>query len=296
MDWASLSAFVAIADCGSFSAAAARLHLTQPAVSKRIAHLEQTLEVRLFDRLGRQVLLTEAGRLLLPRARQMLAEADAARRALQDLGQDVGGQLSLATSHHIGLHRLPPLLRRFAALHPRAALDIRFVDSERAYAQVLQGEAELAVTTLGPTEAPLQATVVWQDPLRFAVAPDHPLAQLPKVGLADIAAHPAVLPDAGTFTHRIVAEAFARRGLPLQLRMTTNYMETIKMMVSVGLAWGALPETMVDAHVKVLPVPGVQLSRELGYVVHGGRTLSRAAQAFVALLREDAAAKQSRRR
>src|SRR5690606_25507512 len=283
-------------DCGSFSAAAARLHLTQPAVSKRIAHLEQSLEVRLFDRLGRQVLLTEAGRLLLPRARQMLAEADAARRALQDLGQDVGGRLSLATSHHIGLHRLPPLLRRFAALHPRAALDIRFVDSERAYAQVLQGEAELAVTTLGPTEAPLQATVVWQDPLRFAVAPVNRLAQLPKVGLADIAAHPAVLPDAGTFTHRIVAEAFARRGLPLQLRMTTNYMETIKMMVSVGLAWGALPETMVDAQVKVLPVPGVQLSRELGYVVHGGRTLSRAAQAFVALLREDAVAKQSRRR
>ena len=296
MDWASLSAFVAIADRGGFSAAAEQLHLTQPAVSKRIAQLEQDLDVRLFDRLGRQVVLTEAGRLLLPRARQMLAEADAARRALQDLGQDVGGRLSLATSHHIGLHRLPPLLRRFAALHPRAALDIRFVDSERAYAQVLQGEAELAVTTLGPTEAPLQATVVWQDPLRFAVAPDHPHAQRARVALSHIAAHPAVLPHAGTYTPRIVAEAFARQGLPLQLRMTTNYMETIKMMVSVGLAWGALPETMVDAQVKVLPVPGVQLSRQLGYVVHGGRTLSRAAQAFVALLREDAAAKQSRRR
>lgn len=292
MDWSSLSAFVAVADCGGFSAAAQRLHLTQPAVSKRIAQLEQALDARLFDRLGRQVLLTEAGRLLLPRARQMLAEADAARRALQDLGEDIGGRLSLATSHHVGLHRLPPLLRRFAALHPRAALDIRFVDSERAYAQVLQGEAELAVTTLGPTDAPLQARVVWPDPLRLVVAPDHPLARLAKATLADVAAHPAVLPDAGTFTHRIVAEAFARRGLPLQLRMTTNYLETIKMMVSVGLAWGALPETMLDAQVKVLPVPGVQLSRQLGYVVHGGRTLSRAAQAFVALLREDAASEE----
>ncbi|TWH04754.1 Transcriptional regulator [Pseudoxanthomonas taiwanensis J19] len=161
------------------------------------------------------------------------------------------------------------------------------MDSEQAYAQVLGGDVELAVTTLGPTEAPLLATPVWDDPLRFVVAPDHPLARMAKVGLADIAAHPAVLPDPGTFTHRIVAQAFARRGLSLQLRLTTNYMETIKMLVSVGLAWGALPLTMLDAQVQVLPVQGVQLSRQLGYVVHGGRTLSRAAQAFIALLRGD---------
>ena len=119
MDWASLAAFVAVAEHGGFSAAAGQLHLTQPAVSKRIAALEQSLQARLFDRLGRQVVLTEAGRALLPRARQMLAEAEAARRALQDLGQDIGGRLSLATSHHVGLHRLPALLRHFTALHPR---------------------------------------------------------------------------------------------------------------------------------------------------------------------------------
>lgn len=284
MDWASLAAFVAVAEHGGFSAAAGQLHLTQPAVSKRIAALEQSLQARLFDRLGRQVVLTEAGRALLPRARQMLAEAEAARRALQDLGQDIGGRLSLATSHHVGLHRLPALLRHFTALHPRAALDIRFMDSEQAYAQVLQGQVDLAVTTLGPSEPPLRATPVWNDPLLFAVAPDHPLARLARPTLADIAAHPAVLPDPGTFTHRIVADAFARRGLSLQLRMTTNYMETIKMMVSIGLAWSALPQTMIDSQVVVLRVQDVQLSRQLGYVVHGGRTLSRAAQAFIGLL------------
>lgn len=284
MDWTGLTAFVAVAETGGFSAAAEQLHLTQPAVSKRIAQLEQSLQVRLFDRLGRQVVLTEAGRVLLPRARQILAEAEAARRALEELDQGIGGRLRLATSHHVGLHRLPALLRRFTAAHPQVALDIRFVDSEQAYAQVLQGEVELAVTTLGPTEAPLRATPVWDDPLHFVVAPDHPLARQSKVGLADIAAHPAVLPDAGTFTHRIIAEAFARHGLPLRLRLTTNYLETIKMMVSVGLAWSALPQTMVDAQVRVLAVPGVQLRRQLGHVVHGGRTLSRAAQAFLALL------------
>ena len=288
MDWASLNAFVAVADHGGFSAAAAQLHLTQPAVSKRIALLETSLGARLFDRLGRQVLLTEAGHLLLPRAKQMLAEADAARRAIDDLDQDIGGRLSLATSHHIGLHRLPPLLRRFSALHPRAALDIRFVDSEQAYAQVLQGDAEVALTTLGPTQPPLRSTPIWDDPLHVVVAPNHPLASRAKVTLADLVAHPAVLPDAVTFTHRIVADAFARRGLSLQLRMTTNYLETIKMLVSVGLAWSVLPQTMLDAQVRVLPIKGVALSRQLGCTVHGGRTLSRAAQAFIALLKADA--------
>ncbi|RZA17995.1 MAG: hypothetical protein EOP93_12240, partial [Lysobacteraceae bacterium] len=137
--------------------------------------------------------------------------------------------------------------------------------------------------------APLLSTPVWQDPLRFVVAPDHPLARRRKVALADLAAHPAVLPDAGTFTHRIVADAFARSGLSLQVRMTTNYMETVKMLATVGLAWSALPETMLDAQLQVLPVREVQLSRQLGTVVHGGRTLSRAAQAFIGLLEEEAA-------
>ena len=91
MDWASLTAFVAVAEHGGFSAAAGQLHLTQPAISKRIALLEASLDARLFDRLGRQILLTEAGRLLLPRAKQMLAEAEAARRAIDDLDQDIGG-------------------------------------------------------------------------------------------------------------------------------------------------------------------------------------------------------------
>ena len=285
MDWASLNAFVAVADHGGFSAAAAQLHLTQPAVSKRIALLEASLDARLFDRLGRQVLLTEAGRLLLPRARQMLAEAESARRALQDLGEGIGGRLRLATSHHIGLHRLPPLLRRFSALHPQVALDLRFMDSEQAWNEVLHGQCELALTTLGPAEAPLVATPVWDDPLRFVAAPDHPLARMRRVTLADLAAHPAVLPDANTFTHRIVAEAFAQRGLTLQLRMTTNYMETIKMLASVGLAWSALPETMLDAQLQVLPVREAKLTRQLGSIVHGGRTLSRAARAFVELLK-----------
>ena len=288
MDLASLDAFLAIADSGSFSAAGERLHLTQPAVSKRIAVLEGQLGRRLFDRIGREVALTEAGQALLPRARRILAELDDSRRALDNLDAEVGGRLSLATSHHIGLHRLPPLLRAFSHEHPQAALDLQFLDSEQAWAQVLHGRVELALTTLGPAAAPLRTVPVRDDPLEFVVAPDHPLAARDDVTLADLAAHPAVLPDADTFTHRIVADCFASAGLAPTLRMTTNTMETLKMLAGVGLAWTVLPHTMLDAQTTVLRVPGVALRRQLGYVTHAGRTRSNAARAFMALL--DAAA------
>ena len=282
MDLATLNAFIAVAESGSFSLAGERLHLTQPAVSKRIFALEQQLEVRLFDRLGREVGLTEAGRALLPRAYRILGELEDTRRALANLNGEVSGRLTLATSHHIGLHRLPPVLREFTRRYPAVSLDIRFLDSEVAYEDVLQGRTELAVITLAPeaqtpgarmpgartpdTRALLRAVPVWEDPLDF------------------VAAHPAVFPGPHTFTHRIVHRLFEAAGLTPQVAMSTNYLETIKMMVSIGLAWSLLPRTLLDDQVVRLTLPGPQLTRQLGYVLHTERTLSNAARAFMELL------------
>ena len=285
MDLANLNAFIAIAETGSFSAAAERLHLTQPAVSKRIAGLEQQLAVRLFDRLGREIGLTEAGRALLPRAYQILGVLDDTRRALSNLTGEISGRLTLATSHHIGLHRLPPLLRAFTRAHPQVALDIQFLDSEVAYEEVLHGRAELAVITLAPeTREPVNAVMVWNDPLDFVAAPEHPLARKGHISLADVAQHPAVFPGGNTFTHHIVRRLFEREGLTPTIGMSTNYLETIKMMVSIGLAWSVLPRTMLDEQVASIELPGIQLTRQLGYIVHTERTLSNAAHAFMKLL------------
>jgi len=285
MDLANLTAFIAVAEAGSFSEAGERLHLTQPAVSKRIAALEQQLQVRLFDRLGRQVSLTEGGRALLPRAYRILSVLEDTRRALNNLNGDVSGRLTLATSHHIGLHRLPPLLRAFTRAHPQVVLDIRFLDSEVAYEEILHGRAELAVITLAPeTAAPVRAVKVWDDPLDFVAAPEHPLARDGQASLSDVALHPAVFPGDNTFTHHIVRRLFEQEGLTPNIAMSTNYLETIKMLVSIGIAWSVLPRTMLDDQVKPLTLPGVRLSRRLGYILHTERTLSNAARAFMTLL------------
>lgn len=289
MDITALQAFIVVADGASFSRAADALFLTQPAVSKRIAALENELRARLFDRMGRSVRLTEAGEALLPHARRVLAELDAGRQAVADLRGTVGGRLRIATSHHVGLHRLPPVLRAFAAQYPDVDLDLHFMDSEQACFAVEHGELELAVVTL--PEAPpstLAVETLWPDPLDLVAAAEHPLAGRAAPAPADLAAYPAILPAPTTFTRRIVAEALRPYGLQLRVALETNYLETIKMMVSVGLGWSALPRTMVAGDLVTLRVPGIEPERRLGLVHRVGRTPGNAARAFVAIVREHA--------
>jgi len=287
LDIQNLQAFLLVTEEGSFSLAAERLHLSQPAVSKRIALLEAGLGCELFDRIGRNIRLTEAGQALLPHAKAIVQQLFTAEQAVRDLSGDVAGELRLATSHHIGLHRLPPVLSAFSKTFPSAHIDIDFMDSEQAYDLIMQGRSELAVVTLAPAADDSVVTrPVWQDPLVFMVAADHPLAAGGGRTLSDLAAHPAILPGLTTYTGQIVKRLFAQHRLSLQVSMATNYLETIRMMASVGLGWTVLPRTMLDSGLVALPVSGIEIGRTLGLVYHRSRSLSRAAQAFVAVLED----------
>lgn len=301
MDTQNLQAFLAVADQDSFSEAASQLHLTQPAVSKRIAALEQQLGSRLFDRLGRRITLTEAGRALLPRARQILLEVDDTRRLISDLSGKVGGTLALATSHHIGLHRLPPILREFSRAYPQVSLTLDFLDSEKAYEQVVQGRYDVAIITLAPeseatansgmpaikVDERIQAHSLWPDSLRFVAAPDHALARGDQLSLQSLSPYPAILPDFNTYTTRLIKGMFDSRGVDLAITMATNHLDTIKMMVSIGLGWAVLPDTLIDQQLQVLDIEGLHVTRKLGCIYHRERRQSNAASAFVALLRQE---------
>ncbi|MBI1425342.1 MAG: LysR family transcriptional regulator [Gammaproteobacteria bacterium] len=281
MDVASLKAFLAVAEHGSFSTASAQLFLTQPAISKRIAVLESELDTPLFDRIGRQVTLTQAGKALLPRAQKILLEIEDSTRAIRNLSGDISGLLSIGTSHHIGLHRLPPVLRAFTKAYPEVELDIHFMDSEEACRAVEHGELELGVVTLPLQAAPvLQTKLVWPDPLCVIVGKGHPLAQQKQLSFKQLAEHKAVLPARGTFTREIIEQAFGKHRVHVNISLSTNYLETIKMLVSVGLGWSVLPESMLSRDIVAIPTPGLKLKRELGIVWHKARTLSNAAQAL----------------
>ena len=285
-----LAAFLQVADSGSFSTAAGVLHLSQPAVSKRIALLEQRAGRRLFDRIGRRVHLTEAGRTLLPYARRVLQDLEDGRRALSLLAARVAGRLSIGTSHHIGLHRLPPVLKRYTHDFPDVDLDLHFMDSEVACQAVVAGRLEIGIVTLPLQPLPaLDSAEVWPDPLAVVVAPEHPLARRRRIRLKELAAHPAVLPDEATYTHRIIKAELARHGVQPRVLLATNYLETLKMLVAIGLGWSVLPRSMLDRSVRALATPGFAPARSLGVVWHRDRTLSAPARRLIAQLGHRAA-------
>ena len=285
MDQNQLKAFIAIAETGSFSHAAEQLFVTQPAVSKRLAQLEEQLGTRLIDRIGRTVNLTEAGLTLLPRAEALLRDMDDMKRSITNLTGEVSGSLSLGISHHLGLHRLPPYLQAFNEAHPKVKLDIEFLDSEVAYEAVQQGKVEWGIITLADKPATnITSITLWDDPLVFVTANNHPLVKKKKVSLAQLVEHDAIFPGLNTFTGRITEALFHAHELKLNVTLTTHYLETIKMMVSIGLGWSLLPATLVDASVTQLNTPGIRSSRTLGVIHHKERTLSNAASALLELL------------
>lgn len=287
MDTQSLRAFLAVTEQQSFSLAAEHLHLTQSAVSKRIQQLESQLNTSLFDRHNRTVSLTEAGHALLPRARQILDLVADTELQLMNLDGEVSGILSLATSHHIGLHRLPPVLREFTSRYPAAQLNLSFMGSERAYQAVNLRQVELALTTLetGNGNPPdIHVMPLWQDDMVCVCAPGHPLAAVPTLTLNDLAAVPAILPEPDTITFQLIERVFRQQGLMLNAPMPTNYLETIKMMVSVGIGWSLLPASMLDKQLHPLSWPAAPVQRQLGLIHLQKRTLSNAALALINIL------------
>lgn len=288
MDIPNLYAFVAVADTGSFSTASEQLFLTQPAVSKRVSSLEAELDSPLFDRIGRKVTLTEAGVALLSRARTILHQVEDSKREIQNLSGHIAGKLSIGTSHHIGLHRLPPILRAFTHAHPEVELDLHFMDSEEACQAIEHGDLEMGIVTLPMEPAKvLQTTKIWSDPLDIIVNQSHPLALLSEVSPKQLAKHSAILPTAGTYTRQIFEHTMRAHKLKLKIGLSTNYLETIKMMVSVGLGWSVLPRSMLNKELKTLNIDGIKLERQLGVVWHSGHTLSNAAKAMSIMLKQD---------
>ena len=289
MNIQNLSAFIHVSETGSFSKAADRLFITQPAVSKRVSALEAELDVKLFDRIGKTVQLTEAGHALIPCCLRILAELEESRRIVNNLSGHIGGQLKIGTSHHIGLHRLPPVLSRYKQRYENVDLDIHFMDSEEACAAVLKGELEIAIATLpGKPPEKLATQIIWHDPLGIVVSAKHPLAKQKNVTLKNLIQHPAILPSQSTYTRALLEKMLGIKTDKLKIAMETNYLETIKTMASIGLGWSVLPLSMCDKNLVRIDIKNINMQRQLGVAWHRERTLSNAAKRLIDVLSEHA--------
>ena len=160
------------------------------------------------------------------------------------------------------------------------------MDSEEACEGVVKGELELAIATL-PEQAQKNLTteIIWHDPLGIVVSHDHPMSQKKIIPLTEIIKHPAILPSKGTFTRALLEQTPGLETAKLNIAMETNYLETIKMMVSIGLGWSILPISMISDDLKVLGIKKFSMQRQLGIAFHSERTLSNAASMLLKQIR-----------
>ena len=287
MNLAAFEAFIKVMETGSISQAADALFLTQPAVTKRIHSLEDYFGVKLFESAGRGVQATHAAHALLPKVKNWLNELGDIHHTLSHQQGQVQGKLKIGTSHHLGLHHLSAYLRTYVQRFPDVTLDVHFVDSEQAHEQVLAGDLELAFLTLPPQgDDRLSYITLWEDPLVFVAAPFHPLAQQSSLQLEDLIAYPSLLPAAQTYTSQITLAEFEKRGVKPKITMSNNPLESIRMLVSIGLGWSVLPKTLINADLQQLDL-NVDMNRQLGMVWHPSRTQSRAVLELIALMQQD---------
>lgn len=179
--------FVAVAEQGSFSRAAEQCHISQPSLSQQIMKLESKLGQQLFDRLGRRIALTDAGRQLLEHATMILAEVENAKRQMRDSDGRVHGKLSVGAIPTIAPYLLPPAIESFLRRHPEVEVTIKEDLTGHLIAAILSGEVDLALVALPIPDARLHVEPLMTEPLLLAMPRGHRLAKRRRITLAEMA-------------------------------------------------------------------------------------------------------------
>jgi len=208
-----LRIFVAVAEQEHMTRAAEALNLTQSATSAAIAALEERHAARLFDRVGRNIKLTSAGRLFVTEARAVLARASAAETMLADLAGLKRGSLSLAASQTVGNYWLPQLIHRYRSRYPGIALDLKIGNTEQVAAWVQDGRADLGFVEGAIDDPALSARVIAEDKMVLVVGASHPWAGKRAPKLDEMRAASWVAREQGSGTRKIFETALAGLGL-----------------------------------------------------------------------------------
>lgn len=289
MNMKHLRLFHAVAEAGSVSAAAGRLHISQPAVTRQLKDFEARLGTVLFHRLPRGMRTTEAGALLQDYARRIFALEREAERGLGELDSLEAGELAVGASTTIGDYLLPPIIATFRQRYPRVILNIEIANTERIEQRLDTWQLMLGFTE-GPSAHPaLRADVILQDELLPVVGAAHPLARRRKLALADLADATIVLRESGSGTRRVVEEKLREHAVSFASALYIGSTEAIKRVVNAnaGVAW--LPRISVTRELESgalvrLPLKEMTIYRPLYRIQRPDRRLSTAARAFLDLL------------
>ena len=287
-----LRIFVTVAAREHVTLGARDLNLTQSATSAAIAALEARYDTKLFDRIGRRIVLTEAGRLFLVEARAVLAQAAAAEKVLVDLAGLAHGSLTLAASQTIASYWLPALVQRLRARHPGLKLAITIGNTEFVARQVRLGEADLGFAEGGIDDPALTAWPVAPDDMVLVTPVTHPWAWRPPTAPEQLIAGPWVLREPGSGTRAMLEDHLASLGVPagaLNVALEYPSNEAVRAAVEAGSGVTVISRRVVAGAIRAgtlmevaFPLP----QRHFLALRHRERYLTRAAQAFIDLVAE----------
>jgi len=248
MELHQLRYFVAIAETGSFTRAAEREGVTQPTLSEQILRLESKdkgIGRRLFDRLGRTIVLTDAGRVLLGHAQAIVSAVDEAERAVRDSGE--GGRLRVGAIPTLAPFVLPPAVTRFRKEHPAVQLQLKEDLTERLLADLLAGELDIGLMALPIRDDRLHVEKLFSEPLVMALPPKHKLAKKAEVKLADVVDEPFILlDDVHCFGDQVLSFCH-RGGLEPRVVCRGEQIVTLLAMVAAGQGVSVVPEMAAAA-------------------------------------------------
>lgn len=284
-----LRLFAAVVDHGGFTKAAAKLNLSQPAISKSLNELERQLNVRLLDRSGRSAQLTDAGQTLHARARELFGVERVAERELREIRGLKRGRLSVAASTTIATYLLPPVLGRFHRRRPSIRIRAVSANTRSVTKLLLESRVDVALVE-GPVSDERIEVLPWRgDELVVIAPPDHPLLQREQVDVEELEEWQFLVREPGSGTREVSERALAGHGVRLRKTLRVGGTETIKQAVAAGLGLAivskaAASDQLALGRIAALTVSGLVIRRTLTRLKLRGRGTSPPGQELELLL------------
>ncbi len=300
MDFDQLTTFLEVAKLGNFSRAGQKLFRSQPAVSAQIRQLEQEYGEKLLDRAGKSVRLTPAGEVLFEYAGRLLTLRNESLRAVADQASTPRGSLAIGANEATCLYVLPDVFAKYHRLYPQVHISVYRNFSHKVLQKVEDGSIDVGIVTL-PVKSPgLKVHPIFRDRLMLMVSPRNPLARHKTVRTSEIAEQPLIFPRTG-FTRQLLDKHFRAYRSRLRVTMELPSVGMIKRFVAAGLGVSLISASFARdevraGEVKLIGLADVELWRELGLVYRRDRSLPRAANAFIALIRQRATVESDARR
>jgi DNA-binding transcriptional LysR family regulator len=288
-----LRVFHAVAQARSFTRAAEAVHLTQPGVSKHIKQLEEYYGVSLFDRLGRKVALTQAGKTLFETTQEMIGSITKAEGRIKELQGLAGGKLALGASFTVGIYIMPNLLFSFRRQYPATEITLDILLSKEVEARVLDNSLDVGLVAHEVSHEKLIAMVFMTDELVMIVPANHKWASKKRIRPQELIHEPFIASTKGSGTRAVVEDRLRENGITLNKIIEFGNTEGVKKAVEAGLGVSILSKGVVQRELsagllQVIPLAGMNVKREYSYIYRKEKYLSNAAKAFLNLLQKSA--------